>query len=345
MAILAAFSTLMLLAASPAEDQPAAPKYRNAPIYPAACTPSPGALVRTESVTLVYRVLKDGRAAEIRVRESTNACFNDAAVAAARTWTFEPARAGGKKVEQEDFETTVSFMFSEEAPAPTTLADFDARPIVRTPPSYPQDCMYSANAREVIIVEFDVTAKGTTENIRILDSTNECLNDAATRSVRRWKYAPKTVDGAPTPRPGVQTLISFNLAGDGVGIQADRLRPPVLRALRKASRDLKKGVEAQQILADLSAVEAEYGGDFTRSELALFYQLRGGAKIKLNDYRGALDDLRIAYANGATGSDSDGLKRLIEQLEAWVTAADASAPQQKPDEDPAASRSPEPVDQ
>jgi TonB family protein len=325
-------------------DQLAAPKFRSAPIYPTACTPPPDAPIRKESVIIVYRVLKDGRTADIRVRESTNSCFNDAAVAAARTWSFEPARAGGKKVEQEDFETTVSFVFSEESPAPAALVDFDARPIARTPPRYPERCMYSANAREVITLEFNVTAKGTTEDIRVVDSTNKCLNDAATLSVRRWKYAPKTIDGAPTMRPGVQTLITFELAGDGVGIMADRLRPPVLRALTKVSRDLEKDVEPQQILAGLSAVEKEYGGNFTRSELALFHQLRGAAKIKSQDYRGALDDLRIAYANGATGSDADGLRRLIEQLEAAVAAMDAGTPQPPADDVPRDAAPPEPAD-
>ncbi|MBI1391856.1 MAG: TonB family protein [Alphaproteobacteria bacterium] len=90
--------------------------------------------------------------------------------------------------------------------------DRDAQPLVRIPPQYPERCMGRAQASETVFVEFDVTPDGTVTNVRVIDSTNSCLNSAAVRSVERWKYQPKIVDNEAQSRRGVQTAITFQLA-------------------------------------------------------------------------------------------------------------------------------------
>lgn len=90
--------------------------------------------------------------------------------------------------------------------------DRDAQPLVRIPPQYPERCMARAKAKETVFVEFDVTPDGTTTNIRVVDTTNSCLNSAAMKSVERWKYQPKIVENVAQPRRGVQTAITFELA-------------------------------------------------------------------------------------------------------------------------------------
>jgi len=90
--------------------------------------------------------------------------------------------------------------------------DRDAQPLVRIPPQYPERCMARAKASETVFVEFDVTPDGTTTNIRVVDTTNSCLNSAATKSVERWKYQPKIVENKAEWRRGVQTAITFELA-------------------------------------------------------------------------------------------------------------------------------------
>jgi len=90
--------------------------------------------------------------------------------------------------------------------------DRDAQPLVRIPPQYPERCMQRAAAKETVFVEFDVTPDGTTTNIRVVDTTNSCLNSAATKSVERWKYQPKIVENKAEWRRGVQTAITFELA-------------------------------------------------------------------------------------------------------------------------------------
>lgn len=90
--------------------------------------------------------------------------------------------------------------------------DRDAQPLVRIGPQYPERCMARAKARESVLVEFDVTPDGTTTNIRVVDSTNSCLNSAAAKSVERWKYQPKIVDNEAQWRRGVQTTVAFELS-------------------------------------------------------------------------------------------------------------------------------------
>jgi len=90
--------------------------------------------------------------------------------------------------------------------------DRDAQPLVRIPPQYPERCMTRAKAKETVFVEFDVTPDGTTTNIKVIDTTNSCLNSAATKSVERWKYQPKIVENKSEWRRGVQTAITFELA-------------------------------------------------------------------------------------------------------------------------------------
>ena len=91
--------------------------------------------------------------------------------------------------------------------------DRDAQPLVRIPPQYPDRCQGRSGERETVVVEFDVTPQGQTVNPRVIQSTNSCLNRAATRAVERWKYRPKIVDeGAAEPRFGVRTTFQFDLA-------------------------------------------------------------------------------------------------------------------------------------
>lgn len=89
--------------------------------------------------------------------------------------------------------------------------DRDAQPLVRIPPQYPQRCMSRADARETVIVQFDVTPEGRVVNAEAIDSTNSCLNRAAIRAVERWKYQPKIVDEVAQPRYGVRTALDFSL--------------------------------------------------------------------------------------------------------------------------------------
>lgn len=90
--------------------------------------------------------------------------------------------------------------------------DRDAQPLVRIEPQYPDRCQGRAGSEEIVVVEFDVDPQGQTANARVVDTTNSCLNRAATRAVGRWKYQPKIVDNKAEWRRGVQTQFRFRLA-------------------------------------------------------------------------------------------------------------------------------------
>lgn len=309
----------MLLASAPsADNRPATPINRTAPDFPASCMPKQGEAMAPQKVVVVYTVTSKGTVEGARVRETTNACFNEAAIAAVRGWRFEPAKSKGVTIAQEDIETTFNFVLGES----TRSQDFDASPVLRVPPRYPEICMDNAENKETVYVEFDVTAEGRTENIRVFDSTNSCLNASAVAAVKKWKYRPKIEDGKPVARTGVQTAVTYELFSSSTPAP---YRREVGRRLNRAAADLRHNKDPQEVLADLADIEQKYGSDFTREELAAFHQMRGAARLGAQDYRGALDDFRIAQRNGVSQESAKAIAEVIAKLEAYVAAEDAGA--------------------
>ena len=316
-AALCAAALAAMSAAAHAEDIPAKRKYDRTPAYPASCRPSVGAPAQAQRITVVYDVSKKGLPENVEVMETTDPCFNDAAIAAVQGWTFEPRRVDGKAVAQGEIETTFVFKFEE----PTYSEDFDARPLIRIPPNYPENCMRAAKAEETVIVQFDVTTVGATKNAAVIESTNPCLDAAALASVQKWKYRPKTVAGKPVERTGVVTNITFQLANGP--FPEEKVRPPVSRGLNHARRLLqaKKYDETLSVLADL---EEKYGDGFSQAEMQSFHQLRGVARLGVKDYAGALDDLKIARQYGLPTKAAEAINKMIVQLEAIVAAQQAA---------------------
>ena len=297
------------------DDVSAEPLRSRPPAYPAACEPASMDDAKRERVAVMYDVTRDGRPQNVRVRETSNPCFNDAAISAIRNWEFEPRRVNGRRRAQEDLETTFVFVLEEETQALT----FDARPLKRVPPVYPEICMRRADNLETVIVSFTVTEEGETADIEIVDSTNRCLNSSAVRSVKKWLYAPKVLDGEVVRRPDVQTVITFQL-GEG-NPAARRIRGPFRRELSRIRRDLSKDGDPEQALVRLQEIEAKYGADFSQAETVEFYYMRGVTRIGLKDYRGALDDFRTVRRSGAINPDADEtLAKYIIQLEATIAA-------------------------
>jgi len=91
-------------------------------------------------------------------------------------------------------------------------ADSDVVPLVRPLHRYPS----RAQARGIegwVYLRFDVTAEGTTANIRVLDSDPPKIFDrAAIRAVEKYKYKPRIEDGVAVLRPGVEVVLSFEIS-------------------------------------------------------------------------------------------------------------------------------------
>lgn len=124
------------LSAKDVEEIPAKVISQSPPSYPRACELEAGASVEPVYVVAMYDVTDDGRTENIRVRETASPCFNDAVVSAVRRWRFDPRRVKGSRRAQEDLETRFTFLLTEE----TQTTTFDARPLVRVPPRYPERC-------------------------------------------------------------------------------------------------------------------------------------------------------------------------------------------------------------
>lgn len=322
MSIIAIIGAVMLASSGDASDFIAAKRLteRAAP-FPSSCAPMPGAAPKKAKVTIAYSVTDQGAVENVRVRETTDACFNDAAIASARAWVFEPARQEGKAIAQEDVETT--FEFDSEAEA--TLNDFDARPIYYQLLKYPQHCRTSARPIESILVSFDVTEGGSVRNAKVVESTHPCLNMSTLNAIRKWKYLPKLEDGKPVMRRDVERRFTFRLeyaSGEGPA----SFRMPVAKKLWRVRDELKRGGSAKTSLEDLAAIEAEFGKTFMPDEMATFHQLRGVARMAVGDNRGALDDFRIAYSLGLDSEKTnDAVKATIGRLEMMIAAEEQKA--------------------
>lgn len=317
-------------AAEPKET-PAQPTRHAPPEYPAACTPEEGAQNARQKVTVGFDVTKEGLPENVRVLRSTDECFNDVAVAAVRGWLYEPRRIKKRPQPQTDLQVTFTFVFDET----TQAEDFDARPIFRVPPEYPDRCQRLADEKEVVIVGFDVTTEGKPENIIVLESTNSCFNKVATDAVSKWRYRPKTISGKPVVRKGVVTQLTFALAS-GTPAQ-EELRRSVYYRFKHVQRLLDKG-DYEKALSELDAIEAKYGDTFTPVELSAFLRLRAGARIQAKNYAGALDDLRVVQRVGADAKMDETIGKTILQLEAAVAAHDATdegTSEEKEDQPPA----------
>lgn len=92
-------------------------------------------------------------------------------------------------------------------------ADMDVVPLVRVNPMYPP----RAQARGVegwVHLRFTITPQGTTTAIEILDADPaHYFERAAKNAVKKYKYKPKVEGGVPVERPGVEIVISFEMAG------------------------------------------------------------------------------------------------------------------------------------
>ncbi|MBB5519538.1 energy transducer TonB [Amphiplicatus metriothermophilus] len=335
--------TLAVLPAQGAHTAPdetsAKPLRRVAPAYPAACMPAAGEPVGSaQRVTIAYDVSEDGYPQNVRVRESTDPCFEEAAVASVRASYFSPRKIRGRAAEQLDMETTFRFVLNEE----TAIDDIDARPLDRKPPDYPDKCIRKAQSRESVFIEFDVTSEGRTDNIRVVDSTNVCFEKAALKAVEAWIYHPKTVDGRPAPRPGVQTAITFELVNDGWGKPSPAARAKVWRRLVSIQQDIRKKRSAAVVLADLADLEAEFGNEFTPTELVSFHHLRASARLEKADYAGALDDLEFVLRIKPLDKKTyQAIEDAVEQLKTIVAAQEAAAASEEAFKPPDADATPQ----
>lgn len=91
-------------------------------------------------------------------------------------------------------------------PAPVVVAARLKRSIA---PRYPNACDRGAEALEKVDVIFDITAEGRPANARVVSSSNDCFNEAALDALKRWRFDPRTLDGAARPDLAKRATLNF----------------------------------------------------------------------------------------------------------------------------------------
>lgn len=90
------------------------------------------------------------------------------------------------------------------------VSDRDAAPLVRIPPIMPPRAEKSGHCK----VRFDVSPEGQPYNVTATYCSSSVFKRSSTKSVEKWKYQPKIVDGRPVSRTGVESQITFKLADE-----------------------------------------------------------------------------------------------------------------------------------
>lgn len=94
--------------ADPGQAPPTDPRVRLAvePVYPTRCENGAAA---SETVTIAFGVSRYGKVSNPQVQDTTNSCFNRAAISALSRWDFEPATEAGRPVASGEQTTRVVF--------------------------------------------------------------------------------------------------------------------------------------------------------------------------------------------------------------------------------------------
>jgi protein TonB len=91
-------------------------------------------------------------------------------------------------------------------------ADTDVIPLVRIAPEYPRRAL-RRGIEGWVQVQFTITPTGAVTDPKVVAADPpELFDEAAIRSILRWRYNPKIEDGVAVERVGVQTVIRFVMA-------------------------------------------------------------------------------------------------------------------------------------
>jgi protein TonB len=92
-------------------------------------------------------------------------------------------------------------------------SDRDVVPLVRIAPDYPPRAL-QRGLEGWVQVQFTITATGTVKDAVVVNAEpKQIFDDAALKSIARWRYNPKVENGTAVERVGVQTIIRFQLEG------------------------------------------------------------------------------------------------------------------------------------
>jgi len=128
----------------------------------------------------------------------------------------EPPAQGEAPPQSRDEVSTEQPSTPASAPAgtgPTTgaLIEREYRALSRPEPAYPPQAL-ARGIEGYVVLEFTVTAAGTTRDLRVLEaSPRNVFATAALAAAREFRYQPRIQGGAPVDVPGVRSRIRFQI--------------------------------------------------------------------------------------------------------------------------------------
>lgn len=90
------------------------------------------------------------------------------------------------------------------------VSDRDAQPLVRIPPIMPLRAEKSGHCK----VRFDVSPEGAPFNVQTTYCTQSLFQRATIKSVQKWKFNPKIVDGRAVSMTGVENKVTYRLTDE-----------------------------------------------------------------------------------------------------------------------------------
>ena len=82
-------------------------------------------------------------------------------------------------------------------------------PLIRVAPQYPARAIEN-KVEGYVILSFTVNEKGTTENVKVLESSHRMFERAAVKATQKYKYRPRSINGIPQEVNDVRTRIDFS---------------------------------------------------------------------------------------------------------------------------------------
>lgn len=98
----------------------------------------------------------------------------------------------------------------DPSPVEAADSDHDAQPTKRPPPKFPSIFLRGDNSG-YCDVKFDVNTEGSPINVKATNCTSVFLEGPTIKSVEKWTYDPKIVNGSAVMRNGVESTIRFDL--------------------------------------------------------------------------------------------------------------------------------------
>jgi len=93
--------------------------------------------------------------------------------------------------------------------AETAAEIIEPRLVESAEPIYPKSCEARAEPAETVVIAYNVTAGGLVAGARVASASNPCFESAALNAARRWRFEPRTVDGAPRPAYDLRHTFTF----------------------------------------------------------------------------------------------------------------------------------------